>query len=165
MNQLDLIALLQADYAKNGAQDVLFLDTEAGVGVAELVNVRLTAEGGWLKGMFPEEYQEIVSQVRDLEELLADEAMLKAQWKDLVFDAEGNPEDYWMNQYPDVDTYRQKELEPQLAQLQSQVKAYESGRESVMLKLAEDLPEHLEKLRVKSMDTTHDNGMHHMVSE
>jgi hypothetical protein len=163
MNQLELIAFLQADYNKNGAQEVLFSDTEAGVGVLEVLNVRLTAEGGWLKGMLPEEYMEAKTMVSELEELLADEAVLKVQWKDLVFDADGNAETYWIEQYPDVNAYRQKSVQPQLEQMKSQVQAYESARQLLMLKIAETLPENLEKLRAKSMEATHDEG-NHMVS-
>lgn len=158
MNNLELIALLQADYEKNGVQEVVHSDTEGGVGSLEVTFGRLAAQGGWLKNLTQADYDEAREQFEELENQLANEALIKVMWSELVHDEDGKANAYWIERYPDAQKYREEMLQPQFNQAQSIVQAYEKAKHVVVLKLADNLAEELEKLREKSMEFCHENG-------
>lgn len=158
MNNLELIALLQADYEKNGVQEVVHSDTEGGVGSLEITSGRLAAQGGWLKDLTQADYDEAREQFEELENQLANDSLVKVMWNELVYDEDGQANAYWLERYPTHEKYREEMLQPQFNQAQSIIEAYEKAKRVLVLKLADNMAEDLEKLRVKSMDFCHENG-------
>jgi hypothetical protein len=158
MNNLELIALLQADYEKNGVQEVLLSDMEGGLGSLDVQFANLAAEGGWLKALQQSNYDEACAQFEELENQLANDALIKLMWSELVHDEDGKVDEYWIESYPDAQKYREKMLQPLFEQAKSIIQSYESAKRVVVLKLADNQAEDLEKLREKSMEFCHENG-------